>query len=81
MLEVQIWQFPLSKRGQGGFLTTNTMYYSRMCIHADTLKYLSNCHYSIPLDVVLNLTHLKYTAPSTFPPSPLRLKTIRIEKG
>ncbi|WP_339700659.1 hypothetical protein [Algoriphagus aquimarinus] len=36
MLEVQIWQFPLSKRGQGGFFTTKTMYNSRTCIHADT---------------------------------------------
>lgn len=35
MLEVQIWQFPLSKRGQGGFFTTKTMYNSRTCIHAD----------------------------------------------
>ena len=24
MLEVQIWQFPLSKRGQGGFFTTDS---------------------------------------------------------
>ena len=38
MLEVQIWQFPLSKRGQGGFFTTKTIYTYRTCIHADTPK-------------------------------------------
>ncbi len=36
MLEVQIWQFLISKMGQGGFFTKKPIYNYKICMHAGT---------------------------------------------